>query len=653
MEYINKIDLARQTKLLSGNTADYSGSILLGENFKVEGEVTFTGLKSYTGNTFTILVIDNIGKIYETNISILNEPDFASNSATSLATQQSIKAYIDNTISNLGSFEGGFNANSTVLPSTPQTDKGDYWYVTISGLVLGKYLNVGDLMIANKAGASNIDLNEWVFIDSNRDQATYDVYGLVKLATNQETLVGTIDNKAVTPLGLNTVLVTERIENYKKFLTYVDLELPTSVFQITTSAVPSASTITGTFITQVQNKVFASPISGTSVPTFRSLTSNDLPDLDFNKILTTSLPTTLSGHGITNVYTKVQTDSNYLQNQYGQIQPGDFKISGNGSLTNLFVQSNLILNNIISGVSETSKILAINPATKQVVFVDIVTSTVAPHTHPFSAITQTPVTIGGYGITDAVSTARTITINGITQDLSQNRNWAISGGTGGSSTGTTEEISFTGATGKVNIDFTLNNRQSNFGTNPLLMLYALTGTTKVFYPLGSSYNLSTNILTVDGVHDDKTIVLVGRGGGTTVTSSGSTVNVENSTESIRGIIELATIAEALARVDDERAMTALKTISLILDEKKKVNYQINPVGVNEVSILMENVGQVNTTLISGASSVKLKIGLNGTYPVGTQTYPFAYTANSRVFITYSYDDLSQASCNIKLKCQDN
>lgn len=129
--------------------------------------------------------------------------------------------------------------------------------------------------------------------------------------------------------------------------------------------------------------------------------------------------------------------------------------------------------------------------------------------------------------------------------------------------------------------------------------------------------------------------------------------VPDATESSAGIIEIATIAEALARTDDQRAMTALKTIALILDEKKTVSYQISPVGVNEVSILMENSGQVNSTLVSGASNVKLKIGLTGTYPTGSQTYPFSYTAGDRVFITYNYSDLNNASCNVKLKCKDN
>lgn len=158
--------------------------------------------------------------------------------------------------------------------------------------------------------------------------------------------------------------------------------------------------------------------------------------------------------------------------------------------------------------------------------------------------------------------------------------------------------------------------------------------------------------TIDGGAGSDTKLYMWDGDDNTwVLSSDSTI--PDATETSPGLLELATIAEALERTDDQRAMTALKTIALILDEKKTVSYQISPVGVNEVSILMENSGRVNTTLVSGASNVKLKIGITGTYPPGGQTYPFSYTAGDRVFITYNYSDLNNASCNVKLKCKDN
>jgi hypothetical protein len=137
-----------------------------------------------------------------------------------------------------------------------------------------------------------------------------------------------------------------------------------------------------------------------------------------------------------------------------------------------------------------------------------------------------------------------------------------------------------------------------------------------------------------------------------VLSSGAGT-IPDATETNAGIIAIATLAEALAGTDDAKAMTALKTLSLILNQAKTVTYQINPVGLNEVSILMENAGQINSVLVSGATNVKLKTGVSGVYPTGSQTFPFTYNAGDRVFITYNYSDLNNASCNVKLKCQDN
>ena len=47
---------------------------------------------------------------------------------------------------------------------------------------------------------------------------------------------------------------------------------------------------------------------------------------------------------------------------------------------------------------------------------------------PWSGVTGKPTTLAGYGITDAVPSSRTLTINGVTYDLSANRTWTIAAG---------------------------------------------------------------------------------------------------------------------------------------------------------------------------------------------------------------------------------
>jgi len=59
------------------------------------------------------------------------------------------------------------------------------------------------------------------------------------------------------------------------------------------------------------NYVYAAPNGSNGVASFRPLVSADIPNLSWAKI-TSGTPTTLSGYGITNAYTKTESDSNYV-----------------------------------------------------------------------------------------------------------------------------------------------------------------------------------------------------------------------------------------------------------------------------------------------------------------------------------------------------
>jgi hypothetical protein len=137
-----------------------------------------------------------------------------------------------------------------------------------------------------------------------------------------------------------------------------------------------------------------------------------------------------------------------------------------------------------------------------------------------------------------------------------------------------------------------------------------------------------------------------------VLSSG-TGDIAVATETNAGLVALATLSQALLGTDDSNAMTALKTMSAILQEKKNVNYQVAPYLLTEVSILMQSAGNVNSIEISGASGPLLKTGITGTYPTGAQTFPYPYNPGDRLFVSYIYDDQNNPSCNLILTCQDN
>ncbi len=119
-------------------------------------------------------------------------------------------------------------------------------------------------------------------------------------------------------------------------VTSVGMTVP-SFLSVAGSPVTSAGTLAVTLATQAQNTIFAGPSTGAdAAPAFRSLVAADIPNLSWSKI-TSGLPTTLSGYGITDAFTQAAADLRYSQ---------------------------------------------------------------LGHTHTFSSLTSIPTTVSGYGITD-------------------------------------------------------------------------------------------------------------------------------------------------------------------------------------------------------------------------------------------------------------
>jgi len=172
----------------------------------LDGNVTFAKIQNM--NVMTVLGSIAGGVPHE--IAILNEADLVSNSATALATQASIKAYVDATVANIGTLIGGFDASANVnLPGGATIKKGSYWYVTAPGTVQGQILNVGDVVIANVANPTVTNPNQYIFLESNRTHASTTVLGMVMLATSAEVLAGVDAQKAITPATLVTRTATE------------------------------------------------------------------------------------------------------------------------------------------------------------------------------------------------------------------------------------------------------------------------------------------------------------------------------------------------------------------------------------------------------------------------------------------------------------
>lgn len=175
----------------------------------LDKNITFQKIQDLA--TMTVIGRTAAGSGVASGIPILNESDLVSNSATALATQASIKAYVDGRIASIGILQGGYDASvsATNLPGSGATKKGDYWYVTVAGTVQSIVLNVGDVIVANQDAPTVTNANHYVFLESNRSQATTTVLGLVTLATNTEVQTGTDTNKVVTPASLASLTATE------------------------------------------------------------------------------------------------------------------------------------------------------------------------------------------------------------------------------------------------------------------------------------------------------------------------------------------------------------------------------------------------------------------------------------------------------------
>lgn len=171
-----------------------------------DNNVTFAKIQDIA--TMTVMGRVTAGSGDPEQITIINDSTMASASATNIATAGSIKAYVDSRVASIGNLEGGFAASSaTNFPtSSGGTKAGDYWYVTSSGTVQGIVLNIGDVLIAAIDNASTTSAADWIFLESNRDQATETVKGVAEIATQTEVNTGTDDERIVTPLKLKTYL---------------------------------------------------------------------------------------------------------------------------------------------------------------------------------------------------------------------------------------------------------------------------------------------------------------------------------------------------------------------------------------------------------------------------------------------------------------
>ena len=128
------------------------------------------------------------------------------------------KSYVDGLVDSSMKSPDGYATNAagdypTDYKGTGAVAEGDMFYITdiTAGSVVGTAtVNVGDALVALQDVPGNVDAN-WVIMESNRDQATETVKGVLELATQAETDAGLVDTDAVTPLKLATYIANLNI----------------------------------------------------------------------------------------------------------------------------------------------------------------------------------------------------------------------------------------------------------------------------------------------------------------------------------------------------------------------------------------------------------------------------------------------------------
>ena len=175
----------------------------------------------------TLTVIGNLSGTTGTPSNVTVVTDFTSPLNTNLPTTLAVKNYVDATVGSLGNLEGGFDASGATLPvGTGGTKKGDYWYVTVAGtpssVSPAVTLAVGDVVIANQDNASTTNSTQWIFLETNQQQATTTIVGITRYATGVETQGQTLSTAAVTPQGLASVVATETSQGLAEIATQAE-----------------------------------------------------------------------------------------------------------------------------------------------------------------------------------------------------------------------------------------------------------------------------------------------------------------------------------------------------------------------------------------------------------------------------------------------
>lgn len=129
-----------------------------------------------------------------------NDPTLSANSATRLATQQAVRAFVSQAVAGLLEYKSDLNCSTN--PNYPAGEKGDAYLVTVAGKIggaLGKSVDIGDFIIARADNAGGTEASvgtSWFVLEHNLAGALLagnnlsDLANLVTARTNLGLAIG-------------------------------------------------------------------------------------------------------------------------------------------------------------------------------------------------------------------------------------------------------------------------------------------------------------------------------------------------------------------------------------------------------------------------------------------------------------------------------
>jgi uncharacterized protein (TIGR02145 family) len=225
-----------------------------------------------------------------------------------------------------------------------------------------------------------------------------------------------VGTRTITINGVTRNLTANRTWNVGT-VTSLGLSLP-NIFNVSGSPVTGSGTISASLVSQNANHVLASPNGTAGTPSFRELVGADIPNLNWSKI-TAGKPTTTSGYGITDAVTTsgsqtisgTKTFSGNIVANAG-VNAGGNRITNMASpINNNDAATKTYVDNSVTQLNESDPVFG-NSAAASITFSQI---------NNWNTAYQW----GNHASEGYIGGSRTITINGVTQNLAANRTWNV------------------------------------------------------------------------------------------------------------------------------------------------------------------------------------------------------------------------------------